>query len=238
MNSNTALRHSIHAALERDAVVNLHAASIGIRVDGSEVLLEGEVPEIGAKRRAFFDALGVEGVSAVEDRLRITVTNGQGEARLRDAVVEALYGEPVFRRTTVFAKRAGGGESAQAQDGGLIEVSATGGVVRLDGRVPSLTHRRFAEVLAWWIPGTADVDNRLHVEPPEDDSDGEITDAVTMVLEKDPMIEASQVRVTVRERQVTLEGVVRTESQRQRVARDAWYVLGVHEVINRIRVGP
>ena len=110
------------------------------------------------------------------------------------------------------------------------------GVVTLDGEVPSLCHKRLAGVLAWWVPGTRDVVNGLEVAPPEEDSDGEITDAVRTALEKDPLLDADGIRVGTRGAVVTLGGVVPSEPQREMAEADAWFVFGVDEVVNRIAV--
>lgn len=47
----------------------------------------------------------------------------------------------------------------------MIEVKK--GIVTLNGEVPSLTHKRLAGVLAWWVPGTRDVVNGLEEVPAE-----------------------------------------------------------------------
>ncbi len=104
--------------------------------------------------------------------------------------------------------------------------------------MPSLTHKRLAGVLAWWVPGSRDVVDGLGVEPPEQDHDGEVTDAVRMVLEKDPLVDAARVRVSATNYVVTLEGLVPSESEREMAELDAWYVLGVDKVVNRIEVRP
>ena len=52
------------------------------------------------------------------------------------------------------------------------------GVVTLNGEVPSLSHKRLAGVLAWWVPGTRDVINGLEEVPPEEDNDDELIDAM------------------------------------------------------------
>jgi osmotically-inducible protein OsmY len=93
-------------------------------------------------------------------------------------------------------------------------------------------------VLAWWVPGGRDVVNGLEVSPPEEDTDDEVTDAVRLVLEKDPFINADQIRVSTRNFVVTLDGVVRSPGQKQMAEHDAWYVFGVDNVINRLQVQP
>src|SRR5690606_21475114 len=104
---------------------------------------------------------------------------------------------------------------------GVIEASVIDGMVTLDGAVPSLSHKRLAGVLARWVPGSRDVINGLGVEPPGEDSDDEITDAVRLVLEKDRFVRADQICVRTRQRVVTLEGVVPNDSIREMAEFDA-----------------
>ena len=93
----------------------------------------------------------------------------------------------------------------------------------------------YAGVLAWWIPGTRDVVNGLEEVPAQEDNDDELTDAVRLALEKDPFVDATRIRVTTKEWVVTMDGLVPNETMKQMAERDAWYVLGVSEVINRIQ---
>ena len=121
---------------------------------------------------------------------------------------------------------------------GTIELSVADGVVTLDGEAPSLARKRLAGALAWWVPGCRDVVNGLGVEPPETGSDDAIADAVEIVLEKDPFVNAGQIRIGVRNAVVTLTGLVPAESEREMAEFDAWYVFGVDRVVNRIEVRP
>ncbi|HEX5084031.1 MAG TPA: BON domain-containing protein, partial [Blastocatellia bacterium] len=110
------------------------------------------------------------------------------------------------------------------------------GVVLLEGQAPSLSHKRLAGVLAWWVPGSRDVLNCLEVVPPEEDNDGEITDAVKLILDKDPFVDDVEILVTARNRVVTLDGAVRSEGEKGMAEFDAWFVFGVDKVINKIQV--
>jgi len=78
--------------------------------------------------------------------------------------------------------------------------------------------------------------NSLAVEPPEEDNEGEVVDALRLVLEMDPLIQAGQIRASCRNYVVTLEGYVRTEEERRRAESDAWCLFAVDRVINRIEV--
>lgn len=240
MAAKPSIRETVLAALEHDPNVDLHHSAITVRVTGSTVILEGRVPEIRSKRCAVIDALQLSGVSGVEDHLLLDVeNNGRHGGKLRDSVIQALYRDSTFGNIAVRPGTAESEDGAPADwEGGHICVAIeNGGIVHLTGRMPSLTHRRFAEVLAWWAPGAANVDNRIRVTPPEDDTDAEITDALRIVLEKDPMVDASQVTITVRDAGVRLDGLVASTGQKQRAERDAWYVRGVHGVENRLQAG-
>jgi osmotically-inducible protein OsmY len=108
--------------------------------------------------------------------------------------------------------------------------------VILNGRVPGLASKRLAGVLAWWVPGSRDVINGIAVEPPEEDAPIRIEEAVRIALEKDPLLDASKIRIGVRQRTVRLTRGVRSEAERDAAEWDAWYVFGVDDVINEIEV--
>jgi osmotically-inducible protein OsmY len=120
------------------------------------------------------------------------------------------------------------------EEGGLIGIAVHKGVVQLTGKVGSLSHRRLAEVRAWWTGGCELVENHLKVEPPEKETDDELTDAVRMVLEMDPLVHAGQIYARARDGVVTLEGYVASKEEKKLAILDAWYVPGVHEVVDRL----
>ena len=74
--------------------------------------------------------------------------------------------------------------------------------------------------------------------PPEEDSDDEITDALRMVLEKDPLLKGLKIGVSTDRRVVTLTGTVRTEQQRHAAEEDGWCLFGVDRVESRLEVRP
>jgi osmotically-inducible protein OsmY len=78
--------------------------------------------------------------------------------------------------------------------------------------------------------------NGLEISPPEEDSDDEITDAVKLVLTKDPLVNGDYVRVRTRDAVVTLEGLAVNEAEKEMIENDAWYVIGVEKVDNRIEL--
>ena len=216
--------------------------AIQLRMSDGALILEGEVGSIVEKTRAAAHVRRVNGVTAVIDHLR--VADGAvpvGDGALRDAVCERLLNAIDFRNCRICARVKGQVERVREAVGaepddqsGWIEVAASDGVVTLRGSVISLSHMRLAGVLAWWSGGCRCVINEIVVAPAETDRDEEISEALQLVLETDPFVDASCIRVRTEARVVTLEGYVSSEGTRKQAERDAWYVQGVEDVINRI----
>lgn len=78
--------------------------------------------------------------------------------------------------------------------------------------------------------------NGIEVAPSEEDNDNEVVDAIRLVLENNPFVNASQVRVKCRNYSMTLEGIVESEIQRQMTEADCWYVFRVDRVTNLLQV--
>lgn len=230
--------NDIQAALERDPWIDQHEYPIKVWSADNRIVLDGMVENIAAKRAAGHAAKRIaDGRWPVMDLLRI-VAEDREDAALRDEVVRTLSQEPVFQNCTLIAEAGGQRDMIHdaGDEGGHIELRVDNGNVTLTGRVWSLTHRRLAEVLTWWTSGCQRVENHLEVVPAEDDNDNELSDAVMMVLEKDPLVHAGQIRVGTAAGVVALDGSVASDEERQLAVLDAWYVPGVWNVNDRIRV--
>lgn len=234
----------LHAILEQDPRVNLHEHPVEIEVDRDQIVLEGEVGWIGAKRRALQYAGTVDSDARVVDRLRVAPGERKGDGDVRARACAFILAEQVFNCCAIRVWNKGNWEilrdPAPADERcGAIDIAVTDGVVTLSGQVISLAHKRFAGVLAWWAPGSRDVVNALDIVPrsdQDDDNDDEVTDAVRLALEKDPLIDADQIRVVTRNHVVMLQGLVSNVQERDMAEWDAWYVLGVQDVANRIDI--
>jgi osmotically-inducible protein OsmY len=229
----------IRATLEKDTRINLHRYPINIEIQNGDLVLAGEVENIAAKKLVLLAAAETHGVQRIVDRLKVAPAEKMGDAEIRDHVCKLLVEESALERCFIRGLAGVSVETVRkaiTEPSGSIVVEVNDGVVTLNGEVPSLTHKRLAGVLAWWVPGTRDVINGLEEVPPEEDNDDELVDAVRLVLEKDPFVNADKIRVSSKEWIVTLEGLVPNETMRQMAERDAWYVLGVKQVINRIAI--
>jgi osmotically-inducible protein OsmY len=239
MEIEASLAKRISAAFEHDSRINLHRHPIRITVEGDAVVLDGEVENIAVKKTALEIAAATPGVRGLVDRLRIVRSTRMTDAEIRDHLRDALLQEDAFRDVTLLVQSLGRRESvrkAQGEPYAFIDASVEDGVVTLNGQLPSLSHKRLAGVLAWWIPGSRDVVNGIEVVPDEIDNDDEITDAVRLVLERDRLVDEAEIRARTRDRVVTLEGLVPNDSVREMAELDAWFVFGVDGVVNRLEL--
>lgn len=202
------------------------------------VTLTGELESISAKRRAVRIAEQLPGVAAIDDRICVEPASAMEDGALRAHFRDAFTAERAFVEWALREHRQGQDELVRSppRARGEVTVSVDDGVVTLEGTAPSHTHRRLAVVLAWWIPGSRNIVDHMVVSPPEQDSDEEITDAVHIVLEKDPILDAGQIIVSTSRGVVTLTGAVPSREQREMAEDDTWYVPGVHDVANALEV--
>lgn len=229
-NISASLIDEIRQAWQEDADLRPHAGLLDLYLDNGVVNVAGEVPRIAAKKRALSGAKTLCG--RVADRVRVTPRHPMADWEISDLLLDAYAGEPVFRGIEIRHQQ---GPRRPAWDGNpTIAFSVHEGVVFLDGHVPGLDCKRLAGVMAWWIPGCRDAVNNLSVAPA--DSSDSVAEAVRLVLEKDPCVEAAPVRVGAQGSEVTLAGSVPSADQKRLAELDAWYVFGVDNVRNRITV--
>lgn len=237
LESNTRLE-TIHESLLGTAAGLPRRYPITLEFVGDRLLISGELPTIADKKRLLARAACIGDVGGLIDRLRVLPEQTMADFSIRDELLRLLKREPAFFNHVLGERIGTRTEPAShpCRAPGRIEYAVQDGVVFLDGAVPGLGHKRLAGVLAWWVPGTRDVVNRLLVCPPEEDSGDLIADAVRLVLEKDSRLDSAWICVVYRRGAVVLLGHVSTEAEMTRAERDAWCVLGVDTVVNRLKV--
>ena len=213
----TEIVKTIKASLEKELHIDLVKNPIHIKMENNAILMEGVVDRIAHKKRALLIAMGIPGTSGVADRLRVRPAKEMGDKEIKNHIYDAFLEEQTLNSIK-------------------FDVEVNNGIVDIEGAVPSLSHKRLAGVLAWWVPGTQDVINSLEVNPPEEDSDDEITDAVMLTLEKDKLVNHSNIKAITKNWVVTLDGVVHSEAAKNAAEDDTWYVWGVNGVVNKLKV--
>jgi osmotically-inducible protein OsmY len=239
----------VRAALEREPRVSFdrHPIEIVFNAVDETVTLQGEAPDIAAKKLAL-ELAAVPSVRGVVDRIRVAPGERMSDEDVRNHIRDAFIQEPAFSNCAIRVQTKDGlktfndpiekrGDMRIIVGGGMaLQEGQDDGVVLLEGQAQSLSHKRLAGALAWWVPGSRDVLNCLEVVPPEEDNDDEITDAIKIIMDKDPFVDDVQILVTTRNRIVTLEGAVSSEGEKDMAEFDAWFVFGVDKVINNIQV--
>jgi len=121
-----------------------------------------------------------------------------------------------------------------------IGVQVKHGVVTLTGVVKSWAAVGAAEQAAHRVRGVLDVANDITVQlsPEYHRTDGDIAEAVRRALEWDVTVPDQQIRSTVSQGTVMLEGSVPYWGQRYDAARAVERLAGVIQVVNQITVEP
>src|SRR6266568_5119476 len=154
---------------------------------GKTVILVDDGIATGATVKAAITTLKQERLARLVVALPVASPDAEATIRrlmedgdIRDHVCDALLQEPAFSDCTIRALVKGKLEAVRAVTiaAGVIEVEVEGGVVTLNGQAGSLSHKRLAGVLSWWVPGSRDVVNGLEVVPPMEDNNDEVVDAV------------------------------------------------------------
>ncbi len=239
MSTKEEIVKKVQAALEHEPRINLHRYPVHLDFQEGILTIEGDMEHLAAKKIALDLASAVPGVNGIVDRIRVIPTRPMGDGAIRDHVRDAFLQESALENCAIYVQRKGETEiirEAIHEPTGSIEIAVENGVVTLNGWVPSLSHKRLAGVLAWWVPGSREVINGLEVIPSQEDNDNEVTDAVRLVLEKDRFIDASQIHVHTHNYVVTLEGLVPNEAIKEMAEYDAWCIFGVRKVINKLIV--
>ena len=241
MERKARILHDVRSALRRSPREDLRRRGIQVFFDGGDLVLDGEVDEVADKKTALRAAAAVPGVSAIIDRLSLRGVERCSDTELLRRARRSIADDPALADCLL--------ESTLSEDHsreeilcpegwqGFIEIRAEDGVLTLDGEVPSLTHKRLAGVLAWRLPGCRDVVNGLELDPPEEDSDAKIADAVSLVVGRPHPANILSVRVTVQAGVVALEGHIPAEQARA-IERDVWAIFGVDQILSSLHPNP
>lgn len=241
MVDDEALLKRVQAAIEGEPRIRFQSAPLHMEVKDNCLRLDGDVDSVAAKRLAVRLAVAADGLDAVEDQLCVVPAEIRGDGEILDSFTQLTLGQIDLKNCTISRRAKGRVELLrQVQDddrSGEFTFSVADGMLTLDGSVISLSHRRIAEVLAWWVPGCRNVINRLAVIPAESDSDDEVSDAIRLALEMDPLVaHADQINVSTHDGIVTMQGAIASEEERHMAEFDAWCIQGVNDVENRLEV--
>jgi len=216
--TDVAIQRAVLQELQWDPEVE--PTDIGVEVDDGVVTLTGTVESYWKKLAAERAAVRVDGVRAVAN----------------DVVVKS----PDLRTDTDIAK-----DIADAFQANMlipedrIKVTLRNGWVILEGTVDWKFVRDQAETIAQKVKGVVGVTNLLTVKPRQENLLAEdIKKGIENALIRSAEVDASRIKVSVKEDRVTLSGTVRSWAEKYEAEQAAWRSPGVTEVINKIEVRP
>lgn len=209
------LRQAVIDELEFDPRID--AANVGVAVDDGIVTLTGHVSSYVEKVAAEKAARRVKGVRALAEELEVRYPNDKKTAddEIAKRAVKILEWYDLVPRHPV-------------------QVTVQRGWIVLSGNVMWQYQRKAAENAVRKLSGIAGVVNNILIKPAVYPSD--IKKKIEDALARHAEIEAREIRVTVREGKVSLEGKVDSWEERQAVENAAWSVVGVQSVDDRLTI--
>jgi len=216
MNDKT-LRQRVIDELEFEPSV--HAAGIGVAVDGGVVTLSGHVPSYAQKLAAERAAWRVKGVRAVAQQIDVHLPedkkHGDDEIARRALAILAW-------------------DSMLPDD--AVRVKVQDGWVTLSGELDWNYQRDIAVTDVHRLGGVKGVINELTIRTRASASD--VQSSIADALRRHAALEARHVAIGVQpDGTVVLDGIVASADERKEVVRAAWRAAGVHAVEDRLRIG-
>ncbi|MDB5096686.1 MAG: transporter [Cyanobacteria bacterium RYN_339] len=213
--TDSELKRAVETVLHGD--VRLRGHNIRVDVDAGSVALHGEVEQLAEKRLAINLVRQLREVGEVRDRLRLPPSSEFTDVQIVQHIVDALIQDPNLHEQQV-------------------RVASIDGLVTLTGWTNSLEEKRLMGLAGWWVPGVVDLDNRIEVIPAQPGHEGDLVDIIRLAFEKDVLVDPSLIGVKAQGNAVTLVGTARSVEERMAAEHDCYYIWGVEEVHNLLRV--
>ncbi|HEX2939914.1 MAG TPA: BON domain-containing protein [Rhodopila sp.] len=202
---------------------SVDAAHIGVSAKNGVITLTGFVNSYTARAAAEQAASRVRGVQAIAQEIEVRLPNDQKHAD--DEIAERAL-RILAWDIEVPEKR--------------IQVTVSHGVVTLSGEVDHYFQRAAAESDVRRLGGVLGVINRIRLSPEavSISRSGIVRQKIEDALRRSADVEASRIDVQVEGGTVSLEGAVRSWSERSLVRSAAWSAPGVTEVRDHLRIVP
>lgn len=209
------LQTSVIAELGWTAAVD--EATIGVSVLGGTVTLSGEVQTFPEKQAALRAALGVRGVTAVADELKVVrSSDAPSDSRIAIAASDALRAAVSVPST--------------------VQATVHDHAIRLSGSVSWDFQRTAARRAVDSLPGVAEVWSTLTITHRSLPSPALAEEAIIAALTRSAAVDAGNITVTVAGNEVTLSGSVASAVERRRAEDAAWSCPGASTVQNRLTI--
>ncbi|GAC1043171.1 BON domain-containing protein [Rhizobium sp. No.120] len=210
------LRQLILDELEFEPSVD--AANIGVTANNGVITLSGHVPTYAEREAAERATRRVKGVKAIAQGIEVRPI---GTHRTADDEIAKRAVNTIGWHVTI------------PKD--AVQVKVQNGWVTLNGRVEWQYQKNAAADAVRDLSGVVGVSNMIEVAPHASSID--VKKRIENAFRRDAEIEAHAINVNVANGKVTLQGKVKTWSERQAAEHAAWSAPGVRTVEDRLSVG-
>lgn len=215
MMSDLQIRDSVEAELDWDARVD--SRLIGVAVKDGIVTLTGHVDSYAQRRAAEQAAQCVAGVKAVANEIAVDLPfdGKRTDAQIAQAALDALAINVSVPANTV-------------------KISVHDGWITLEGQVSTWYQKSVAEDALTHMRGVTGISNLITVVSQASARD--VERKITAALHRRAQLDAKNIRVSVKDGTVTLEGTVDSWSERSEAEYAAWQAPGVGKVVDNLSV--
>ncbi|NKJ07487.1 BON domain-containing protein [Rhizobium sp. SG741] len=197
---------------------SIDAANIGVAADNGVITLTGHVSTYAEREAAERATRRIKGVKAIAQDIEV-----------RPAGTHKTADDEIAKR----AVNTLGWHVTVPKD--AVQVKVQNGWVTLNGRVEWQYQKTAAADAIRDLSGVVGVSNMIEVTPRVSSAD--VKKRIEDAFRRDAEIEAKGININVADGMVTLQGKVKTWSERQAAEHAAWSAPGVHNVEDRLLVG-
>lgn len=175
---------------QMSTVPEVDLSEVAVEVTNGTAILSGSVNSLAGRIEAEEITQQTEGITSVTNNIEVATEN-IADGEVTAAILEALETEPMLERYEI---------SAETTDGN----------VELIGLVDTYFEKQQATKIASRVTGVQSIQNEILIDSGNNQSDADIEEQVTLLLQDVEGVDLSQVNVAVDDRIVTLAGTVPT----------------------------
>ncbi|HWW19661.1 MAG TPA: BON domain-containing protein [Steroidobacteraceae bacterium] len=217
MSTDLRLRQDVETQLDWDP--RFDSQKIGVSVKDGVVALTGQVSSYADWHAAQDAAQSVAGVHVLANELRIMdhPDQSRSDADIAEAAMHVL-------RNNIHVPLQ------------HLKLIVSGAWITLTGHVPNWFQRDAIETALRPVRGVIGISNKVDIQPIVKVDD--IRDRIQAAFHRHASIDASNIRISVTDGEVVLEGTVRSLPERGDAEFAAWNIPGVRHVTDQLTVKP